>query len=80
MTFFAAVFHVIIVSLAVGVAVSIVVFVPLTIYIIPFCLWVGFQNNKGKYQNLKEGSCFRMARNATSLYKSWIFHKAPVFR
>lgn len=80
MAFFTTVFHVLMFALAAGFAVSIIVFVPLTIYIIPFCFWVGFQNNKGKYRNLKEGSCFQMAQNATALYKSWILHKAPVFR
>lgn len=80
MVFFTTTFHILVAALTIGFAVSIAVFVPLTIYIIPFCLWVGFQNNKGNYRNLKEGSFFRMVRNATSLYKSWIFHKAPVFK
>lgn len=80
MTFFSTTFYILVLALTVGIAFSIVVFVPLTIYIIPFCLWVGFQNNKGNYRNLGQGSCFQMARNATSLYKSWILHKAPVFR
>lgn len=80
MAFFTTAFHILILALAVGFLVSIVVFVPLTVYIIPFCLWVGFQNNRGKYKELKEGSVFRMAANATVLYRSWIFHKTPVFR
>ena len=80
MAFFATTFHVLIFALAIGFSVSIIVFVPLTIYIIPFCLWVGFQNNKGRYKELKKGNAFRMACNASTLYKSWIFHKAPVFR
>lgn len=80
MAFFATAFYVLIFALAVGFSVSIIVFVPLTIYIIPFCLWVGFQNNKGRYKELKEGNVFRMARNASDLYTSWFFHKTPVFR
>lgn len=80
MAFFTTAFHILILALAVGFLISIVVFVPLTVYIIPFCLWVGFQNNRGKYKELKEGSVFRMAANATVLYSSWIFHKTPVFR
>lgn len=80
MVFFTTTFHILVAALTIGFAVSIVIFVPLTIYIIPFCLWAGFQNNKGNFRNLKEGSFFRMVRNSTSLYKSWIFHKAPVFK
>lgn len=80
MTFFAVTFGILIAAIAIGIAVSIIVFVPLTIYIIPYCLWVGVQNNKGNYLNLQDRSCFRMARNATSLYRSWISHTAPVFR
>lgn len=80
MAFFTTAFHVLIFALAVGFLVSIIVFVPLTIYNIPFYLWVGFQNNKGRHKDLKSGSVFRMARNASALYKSWIFHTTPVFR
>lgn len=80
MVFFSIVFHVLIAAVATGIAVSVVIFVPLAIYIIPYCLWVGAQNTKGKYRELRNGNCFRMARNATILYKSWFSHKAPVFR
>ena len=75
---FTTVFTVLIASLAIGFAVSIIIFVPLTLYIIPYCLWLGVQNTKGKYRHLQDGNCFRMARNATRLYGSWICHKAPV--
>ena len=75
---FTTVFTVLIASLAIGFAVSIIIFVPLTLYIIPYCLWLGVQNTKGKYRHLQDGN-FRMARNATRLYGSWICHKAPVF-
>ena len=75
MAFFVTAFHILVLALAVGFSVSIVIFVPLTLYIVPFCLWTGFQNNRGR-----TGNVFRMARNATALYKSWIFHKAPAFR
>lgn len=80
MAFFTTVFYVLIAALGIGIAVSIIIFVPLTIYIIPFCLWTGFQNTKGKYKELAQGNCFHMARNATCLYKSWILRKAPEFR
>lgn len=80
MTFFSTVFYILVIALTVGIAFSILVYVPLFLYIIPYCLWVGFQNTKGQYRNLKEENCFRMAKHATSLYTSWIFHKAPVFK
>lgn len=79
MTFFTTMLYVLVASLAIGLIVSIIIFVPLTIYVIPFSLWVGFQNNKGKYRDLKSG-IFSDARNATELYKSWIIHKDPVFK
>lgn len=79
MTFITTTLSVLIASLAIGLAVSLVVFIPLTIYVIPFSFWIGFQNNKGNYRNLKSG-IFSDARNATALYKSWIFHKEPVFK
>ena len=60
---FTTVFTVLIASLAIGFAVSIIIFVPLTLYIIPYCLWLGVQNTKGKYRHLQDGNCFRMARN-----------------
>lgn len=80
MAFFTTAFYILFFALAVGFSVSIIVFVPLTIFIIPFCLWVGFQNNKGQYKELKTGNVFHMAMNASILYKSWIFHKTPMFR
>lgn len=80
MAFFSIVFYVSVAAVAIGIAISIIIYIPLAIYIVPYCLWVGNQNTKGKYLNLRNGSCFRMAHNATILYKSWILHKAPVFR
>lgn len=76
---FVVMFRILVFALAMGFLVSIITFVPLTVYIIPFCLWVGFQNNKGQHKELKGGSVFHMARNASILYRSWIFHKTPVF-
>lgn len=66
-------------SLAAGFIVSFLVFVPLSIYIIPYCLWLGFQNNKGHYRHLKHSNFFHYVRNATRLYGSWLCRKAPVF-
>lgn len=79
MTFFTVTFHILIIAIAVGILFAVVVFVPLSIYVIPYCLWVGTQNTKGKYLELRKDNVFRMAGNATKLYKSWITHKAPSF-
>lgn len=64
-----------------GLALSIVIFVPLTIYSIPYILWVGNQNTRGKYKELcqKDEGVFKCAKRATKLYKAWITHKEPTF-
>lgn len=81
MVFFIVAFKIICLALALGFAVSIIIFVPLTIYIVPYLLWVGAQNTRGRYRELSDVSnCFRSARNATSLYKSWICRTTPVFK
>lgn len=49
------------------------------LYTAPFYFWVGIQNNKGKYRELGKNGYFRTVRNATSLYLSWILHRAPAF-
>lgn len=66
-------------ALCAGAVISFIIFVPLTIYVIPYCLWVGSQNCVGKHKDKKKESVFRSARNATILYKSWITRKEPTF-
>lgn len=80
MGFFTTTYYILIFSLAIGFLFSIVIFVPIAIYIIPFCLWVGHQNCIGKYRELREGGVFRTIRHATALYISWILHRTPVFK
>lgn len=53
---FTTVFTVLIASLAIGFAVSIIIFVPLTLYIIPYCLWLGVQNTKGNTAICRTGT------------------------
>ena len=62
-----------------AVAIVLVISIPLFIFSFPYCIWVGTQNNKGKYLELKDESLFRGTRNAYRLYKSWITKKPPVF-
>ncbi len=67
-------------ALCAGAAISIIVFVPLTIYAIPYCLWVGHQHTIGKHKDkMQKEGIFKTARNATILYKSWITRKEPTF-
>lgn len=78
LVFFVAI-KVIVIALAIGFGLAILIHVPLFIYGIPYCLWVGSQNCKGKHKDKKNESTWRTARNATILYKSWILRKEPRF-
>lgn len=72
-------FHVLVTALCIGAIVSVVVFVPMTIYTIPYLLWVGNENTKGKHLDKKKESAFRSARNATRLYKAKLTGHEPIF-
>lgn len=50
------------------------------IYSVPYAYWVGMQNCRGRYKELKDEGFCETFRHATALYISWILHKAPVFR
>lgn len=66
-------------ALCAGVALAAIIFVPLMIYAIPYCLWIGFQNNKGKHKDKKEESFKGTIRNATKLYAAKLSGREPVF-
>jgi len=72
-------FYIVLFALGAGVVISVVIFVPLTIYVIPYCLWVGNQFTIGKHHDKKKESLFKTAKHATILYKSWISRKEPTF-
>lgn len=72
-------FKVAVFALCVGAVISLLIYVPLTLYVIPYALWIGFQNNKGKQLDKKKESVFRSAKNATKLYKAWILRREPTF-
>jgi hypothetical protein len=73
------IFHLLIFILCLGVGLAVIIYVPLTIYSIPYCLWVGFQNNVGKHLDKKKEGFWKGTRNATILYKSWILRREPTF-
>lgn len=62
-----------------GVVLAILIYVPLMIYAIPYCLWVGFQNQVGKHKDKRNEKIWHTVRNATKLYISWITRKEPSF-
>ena len=62
-----------------GVVISFIVFVPLTVYVIPYCLWVGSQHCVGKHTDKKKEGAWKTVKHATILYKSWITRKEPTF-
>lgn len=69
----------IIFALCAGAIISFIVFVPLTIYVIPYCWWVGGQHCIGKHLDKKKEGIMRTVKHATILYKSWITRKEPTF-
>lgn len=79
MTLIFVMIKVLVFALCLGAIVSVLVFVPLTLYVIPYCLWVGSQNTRGKQLDKKKESVFRSTKNATKLYKAWITRREPTF-
>lgn len=69
----------IIFALCLGAILAVLIYVPLAIYLIPYSFWVGVQGNKGIHYNTKKMSIFKLAKNATILYSSWIRGKKPTF-
>ncbi|PWM25633.1 MAG: hypothetical protein DBX48_06355 [Limosilactobacillus fermentum] len=79
MTLILVMLKVLVFALCVGAIVSVIVCVPLALYGIPYCLWVGRQNTMGKHLDKKKESVFRTAKNATKFYKAWITRQEPIF-
>jgi hypothetical protein len=73
--------HVLVFALCAGAVISVLVLVPTFLYTIPYTLWVGAQQTKGKHKDkLQKGqSIFRAAKDATKLYKAWISKSEPTF-
>jgi len=79
MIIFEVMIGVLVFSLCAGAIISALIFIPLTIYTIPYLLWVGSQNCIGKQKDKKDESPFRSARNATILYKAKLTGHEPIF-
>lgn len=79
MTFIWVMLKVLVFALCAGAVISVLVFVPLFLYTLPYDLWIGFQNTKGKQLDKKKEPIFRAARNATKLYKAKLTGHEPIF-
>lgn len=79
MLFFIGAVKVLVFSLCLAVALAVIVFVPLTLYCIPYALWVGSQNTRGRHKDKQKEPLRRSVRNATRLYAAWITRKEPTF-
>lgn len=81
MTLIIVMLKVLVFALCAGAIVSVIVFVPLCLYVIPYALWVGSEQTMGRQKDkLKKGeSAFRTAKYATKLYKAWITRQEPTF-
>ncbi len=79
MTLIWVMLKVLVFALCAGAVIAVLVFVPLTLYVIPYTLWIGFQNNKGKQLDKKKEPVFRAVRNATKLYKAKLTGHEPIF-
>lgn len=62
-----------------AIAIVLIICIPQIIFSFPYYMWVGNENVKGRYMELKHESVFRATRNAFRLYKSWITKEPPVF-
>jgi len=81
MTLIFVMLKVLVFALCAGAIVSVIVFVPLGLYVIPYALWVGREQTMGRQKDkLQKGeNVFRTAKNATKLYKAWITSQDPTF-
>lgn len=72
-------FQILIFALCAGAIIAVLIFVPLAIYLIPYSLWLGYQNTGGKHLDKKKEGNWKAAKHATKLYASWITRKKPSF-
>lgn len=70
---------VIVFTLCLGFGLAVLIFVPLTIYNIPYLLWLGSQNVKGKHMDKKVQSIRATTKHATRLYKAILLRREPIF-
>lgn len=81
MIILSTILHVLVFVLCAGAVISILVVVPTFLYTIPYTLWVGFEQTKGRHKDkLQKGdNFFHVAKDATKLYKAWITKREPTF-
>lgn len=65
---------IIVFGLCLGAIISVFVFVPITLYLLPYLGWLGVQQSKGYYTDrIITHDGYRVSiKNATRLYKHWI--------
>lgn len=65
---------IVIFGLCLGVVISLVTLVPLFLYILPYCSWLGVQQSQGNYTGMTvmDDGFTASVKKATRLYKHWI--------
>lgn len=61
-------------------AFALLVFIPITIYVVPYCIWCGTLKGKKLMKTYTKQGIFKFIKNATILYASWISRKEPKFK
>lgn len=77
MIFFNTIVYVLIAGLCIGVVVSLVFGVLSFIYMIPYALWVGAENTKGRQKDKLQEKYSTKLKHATQLYGAWITRRKP---
>lgn len=72
-------FKIFLIAICAGAVISVLIFVPLAIYIIPYALWVGHQNTKGLLLERKKDGFWKIVKHASITYRSWIRREKPSF-
>lgn len=79
MVFFIVAIKVLLFAFCFAAGIAVLVFVPACIYTIPYALWMGSENTKGKQLDKKNAPFWTSVKNATKLYKAWITRQEPSF-
>lgn len=68
-------------SALLGFIVCVAVILPLTLYMAPYDIWLGFQQTRGMYKDISLAKgFFRNLCNATKVYISFFTKKAPALK
>lgn len=79
MIIFSVMIKVLVFALCAGAIVSAAILIPTALYTLPYDLWIGCQNTKGKQMDKKKEPLFHAAKNATILYKAKLTGHEPIF-